>query len=714
MDRFEHVKTADFGFCQKANMASPSIAFQKWNRRKLQLIGSHTNIMQASETTIRKLIEGSKQYVIPLFQRPYSWSQKHWSTLWQDVMDLVDDPNTRPHFFGSTVTAPAKSVPQGVGKWLLIDGQQRLTTTQLLLAALRDAAAHVEAGSLAQKIEGQSLLTAYEDGDEQLKVLPTQGDREAFRAIIRRETPLVSRHTDCYHFFLSRLKSRKGLSGEFIEQLYLVVVDRLSLVGITCDEQDNPHLIFESLNAKGEKLTAADLIRNFLLMRIHVNEQQNVFDRYWRPIQEALGEQLTEFVRHYLMKGGKIIKSADIYFELKDRLNSATLDETKQFLADLHRHGMYYARFVNPVKYESDPITSASLNRLRVIEATVAYPLLLRVFDSVHSGTLTQAQLVEVLNILESFLIRRSVCGYPSSQLSKIFPPIFDAVGGAGDSFVSGVREQLGGKRCPDDKAFTDALLSQPLYATAKRGTRLRIMLERLEESFDHNEPADLSKAQIEHIMPQTLTPEWVVELGDEAQENHARLLHTLGNLTLTGYNPDLSNRPYDEKRELLRISHFELNRYFDQAEHWTPTTIIERAKSIADRALTIWPDVGRDGVAQTDIVIGTQKPVAVRYQGQTHPIRTWKEGTAKLIEMFEDTQPGILASIVSKNELATELSNDPNRFPRSKVIVGGVYFNTHASVVELKRRLKKIAERVGVKESDYAFVVANSPKPLG
>lgn len=629
-------------------------------------------------------------------------------------MDLVDDPNTRPHFFGSTVTAPAKSVPQGVGKWLLIDGQQRLTTTQLLLAALRDAAAQVEADSLAQKIEGQSLLTAYEDGDEQLKILPTQGDREAFRAIIRRGTPLVSRLTDCHHFFLSRLKSHKGLSGNFIEQLYLVVVDRLSLVGITCDEQDNPHLIFESLNAKGEKLTAGDLIRNFLLMRIHVNEQQNVFDQYWRPIQDALGEQLTEFVRHYLMKEGKIIKSADIYFELKDRLNNATPNETKSFLADLHRHGMYYARFVNPIKYESDTAISESLGRLRVIEATVAYPLLLRVFDSVHRGSLTQAQLIDVLNILEAFLIRRSVCGYPSNQLRKILPPIFDAVGGAGESFVRGVREQLGGKRCPDDKSFAEALLFQPLYATAKRGTRLRIMLERLEQSFEHKEPAELSKAQIEHIMPQTLTPDWMAELGSDAREQHARLLHTIGNLTLTCYNPDLSNRPYGEKRALLKSSHFELNRYFDQVENWTPAAIMERGKSIADRALTIWPDVGRDGLALADTVIGAQKPVAVRFQGQTHPITTWKEGTVKLIEMFEAAQPGILASIVSKGELSTELSSDSKRFPRSNVVVGGVYFNTHASVIELKRRLRKIAERLGVSEADYTFIFGSNPQPVG
>jgi len=664
--------------------------------------------MQASETTIRKLIEGSKQYVIPLFQRPYSWNQKHWSTLWQDVIDLVDDANARPHFFGSTVTAPAKSVPQGVGKWLLIDGQQRMTTTQLFLAALRDAATDAGATSLAQKIEGQSLLTAYETGDEQLKVLPTQGDREAFRHIIRRKVFLPSRVADCHSFFLSRLKARKGLSAEFLETVYLVVVDRLSLVGITCDEQDNPHLIFESLNAKGEKLTPADLIRNFLLMRIHVNEQEPVFAQHWRPIQEALNDQLTEFVRHYLMKEGKIIKSADIYFELKDRLNSATPDQTKHFLADLHRHGIYYARFINPVEFETDHDISASLNRLRVIEATVAYPLLLRVFDAVHQALLTRANLLEVLSILESFLIRRSVCGYPSNQLRKILPPIFDAVGGPGESFVAGVREQLGGKRCPDDKTFADALCTQPLYATAKRGTRLRIMLERLEESFNHKEPADLSSAQIEHVMPQTLTSEWVQELGDDAPQHHARLLHTLGNLTLTGYNPDLSNRPYLVKRELLKKSHFELNRHFEQVEHWTPAAIEARARSIAERALKIWPDVGRDGLAQGDTAIGLQKPVSVRFKGQIYPISTWKEGTVKFVEMFEAAQPGILASLVSKGELSAELSVDPDRFPRSKAIVGGVFLNTHASVHELKRRLRKIAERAGIGATDYAFVFAD------
>lgn len=670
--------------------------------------------MQASETTIRKLIEGSKQYVVPLFQRPYSWNQKHWSTLWQDVIDLVDDTAARPHFFGSTVTAPARSVPQGVGKWLLIDGQQRLTTTQLFLAAVRDSALSIGEKNLAEKIEGQSLLTAYEQDDEQLKVLPTQGDRDAFRAIVRRTPFCHSRLADCHGYFISRLKARAALSGDLLERVYLVVVDRLSLVGITCDENDNPHLIFESLNAKGEKLTPADLIRNFVLMRIHVNEQQAVFDQYWCPIQEALGDQLTEFVRHYLMKEGKIMKSADIYFELKDRLKNATPEQTKHFLSDLHRHGIYYARFVNPLKYETDAEISAALERLRVIEATVAYPLLLRVFDAVQEGTLSREQLLDVLEILESFLVRRSVCGYPSNQLRKILPPIFDAIGVLGEAFIAGLRQHLGGKRCPDDKTFTYALVVQPLYSTARKLTRLRIMLERLERSFEHKEPADLATAQIEHVMPQTLTPEWVQELGDTAQEDWARLLHTIGNLTLTGYNPDLSNHPYADKRALLKQSHFEMNRYFDHVDHWTPEAIEERGRALGQRALTIWTDVGRDGLAPLETIVAAKKPVAVRFNGLTEPITSWREGAVKLLEMFEVARPGLLKSMVGRGMFRADLSAEADQFPRSNVLVGGVYVNTHASAMSLKDKVRRIAIAAAIDEQDYQFVMPHASEAAG
>ena len=336
-----------------------------------------------------------------------------------------------------------------------------------------------------------------------------------FEIIIRGHKPPASRLGDAYRFFQAKLAPFKD-DAERLERLLTAITDRLSLVSITCDEHDNPHLIFESLNAKGEKLTPADLIRNFLLMRVHVNDQNRVFTQHWLPIQQALGDNLTEFVRHYLMKGGKILTAADVYFELKDRLINANAAAAEAFLTDLHRHGMLYARFVDPAR-EPDPALAASLSRLQRLESTVAYPLLLRVFDAMDQGRLTCVQVAQTLDVLESFLIRRSVCGLPSNQLRRMFPPVFDAAGGACDGFVDQLRSELGGNRCPDDAAFRTALTVQPLYATAKKNARLRVILERMEESYGHKEPASLSAAQIEHVMPQTLTPEWELELGPQA-----------------------------------------------------------------------------------------------------------------------------------------------------------------------------------------------------
>ena len=462
--------------------------------------------MQASETKFRQLIEGTKQYVVPLFQRPYSWSEKQWKTLWADVLEQSHHADGRPHFFGSIVTTPAKSVPQGVGKYLLIDGQQRLTTIQVLLAAIRDAAGPLEATLLRDRIAGQYLANAYETGDERLKILPTQDDRAAFRAIIWGQEIPPGRLRNCYQFFRARLER---LSADELDCVHLASVDRLSLVSITCDEHDNPHLIFESLNAKGEKLTPADLIRNFLLMQVHVGDQDRLFKRYWLPIQQALDADLTEFVRHYLMKEGKILREAEVYFELKDRLASSSPAQAEAFLKDLHRHGMFYSRFVNS-KDESDPEIAERLDRVRRLKVTVAYPFLLRVFDAFDTGLLNKDQVLQTLDLLESFVIRRAVCNVPTNQLRRMFPPVFDATGGPGPTFVDGLRRQLGGQRCPDDKSFASALASEPLYATSEKNTRLRLILERLERSFAHKEPADLSKASIEHVLPQTPTQEWL------------------------------------------------------------------------------------------------------------------------------------------------------------------------------------------------------------
>lgn len=658
--------------------------------------------MQASETKLRQLIEGTKQYVVHLFQRPYSWSEKQWKMLWTDVVEQSRHDDGRPHFFGSIVTAPARSVPQGVGKYSLIDGQQRLTTTQILLAAIRDSAELLDDLKLRDRIDGQYLTNAYEEGDERLKLLPTQDDRAAFRSIIRKEAVPKSRLRRCHLFFMSRVER---LSAEQLESLHIAVVDRMSLVSITCDEHDNPHLIFESLNAKGEKLTPADLIRNFLLMRVHVGDQERLYNLYWLPIQQALGTDLTEFVRHYLMKEGKILKEADVYFELKDRLANSTPIQAVAFLEDLSRHGLFYSKFVDS-KRESDSEIAEKLDRIGRLKVTVAYPFLLRVFEAWNAGSLTRVQLLQTLELLESFLIRRSICNMPTNQLRRMLPPVFDAAGGAGPAFIEGLRGHLGGKRCPDDEVFTTALATETLYSTADKNSRLRLILERLERSFDHKEPADLSKATIEHVLPQTLTEAWEEELGEGAFEQWARLLHTLGNLTLTGYNAELSNQPYEGKRKSLLESHSELNRNLVEVERWTPIAIVERGRALAQRALKIWGDVGREPLPFEQEKRSNIPPKKVRFRGSEQPVKNWKDAFVKLLKHFEMSSPGLLMRIAAEHSLDAVISTNGDRFRRSKTQIGDVYVNTHASAAQLREWCRKVAQIANVDLEDFAFVI--------
>jgi hypothetical protein len=486
----------------------------------------------------------------------------------------------------------------------------------------------------------------------------------------------------------------------------------LSLVGITCDEHDNPHLIFESLNAKGEKLTPADLIRNFLLMRVHVGDQERLFKLHWLPIQQALDDDLTEFVRHYLMKEGKILKEAEVYFELKDRLANSTPAQAEAFLEDLYRHGMYYAKFIEPTR-EIDREVAERLDRLRRLKFTVAYPFLLRVFDASDAGLLNPEQLLETLELLEVFLIRRSVCNMPTNQLRRMLPPVFDAAGGACAGFIDGLRIQLGGRRCPDDATFARALATEPLYATAEKNARLRLILERLERSFNHKEPAVLSGAQIEHVMPQTLTPEWTRELGEGSEEQSSQMLHTLGNLTLTKYNADMSNKPYKDKQEAFAVSHFVLNRYFADIDRWSADAIRERGRKLAQLALAIWPDVGR-----TSTPDGTEKqvsvvPVKIRFRAAEEPVVNWKDAFIKLLKQFEQFSPGLLHNIAAEHTFEAVISMNEHRFRRSKVKIGDVYVNTHASAAQLQDWCRKVAKIGTIEENDFEFVMPEETAKL-
>lgn len=550
--------------------------------------------MKASETSLQKIIEGTIQYVVPLYQRTYSWETKEWTALWDDLAELCEEETPRKHFIGSIVTMPTQSVPEGVNKFLLIDGQQRMTTTLILLAVIRDRADEMAAGTLGTEIQHTLLRNMFKQGDDTYKLLPTQGDRESFKRIINKEPVEDGTQVEkAYGFFAKKLRK----ADYDVTKLKQIIEANLVLVSIVLDRDDNPHLIFESLNAKGRALSQADLIRNYFFMRVHVNQQDALFNTQWKPMQDALLGDLTECIRHFLMREGSIVKQGDVYFALKQRADGKSASEVLDYLAELVRFAGHYGKLLHPER-EPDLKVRERLLRLNRIEVTTAYPFLLNVYDDYVNGTMDRAHFLEVLDLLENFTLRRWVCAVPTYGLNKIFPPLYGQAK-AHDSFMDGVKQTLKTKNYPRDTEFQSRIMSNKLYGPAERVTKTKLILERLEQSFEHKESVTTDKLTVEHIMPQTPTEWWREHIGEGWEAVHDLFLHTIGNLTLTGYNTPLSNDPFPDKRTILAKSHLELNRWFDNADSWREQDIRQRAESLADRALTIWPDFGGEKTAQ-------------------------------------------------------------------------------------------------------------------
>jgi len=264
--------------------------------------------MKASETKLQLLIEGTKQYVIPLFQRVYSWDRKQWEIFWDDLIELYETPVPKDHFMGSIVTMPVQSKPEGVSKFLLIDGQQRLTTFYILLSVLRDISK--TSGTLSKQIEDLYMFNKYANGNDYYKILPTQGDREFFFKILKSISfESESQINKAYKYFLKEITK----SNANPEKLKNILIANLSIVSITLEKEDNPYLIFEGLNYKGLPLTQGDLIRNYFFMRIHVDKQEEIYLSIWKPIQDALSENLTTYIRHFLIKDSREVKESEIY-----------------------------------------------------------------------------------------------------------------------------------------------------------------------------------------------------------------------------------------------------------------------------------------------------------------------------------------------------------------------------------------------------------------
>ena len=559
-------------------------------------------MVHAVETNLQKLLEGTKQYQVPLYQRTYSWKTEQLTRLWEDLVKLAEDRHQHgapaTHFIGSLVLAPSPNIgPAGLQEFLVVDGQQRLTTLTVLLTAIRDHRAETEDSSHFDRVNEKYLINKWEDG-QPTKLLPTQADRGPYLACVRR-TPQAGGADpvgSAYRFFKARVADLDDPDDDLdIQRLEEAVIAGLSLVCVTAGPGDNVHRIFESLNNTGARLTQADLIRNYLFMRLPTRAE-HVYQSLWLPLQQALtGQQLELLFWLDLVQADETAKQTDTYSLQQAKLDRISTEEgVENEVKRFARLGKLLAVILDPT-HELDAVVRQGLERLNAWGTTTAYPLLLHLLDRRAEGDATSDEIATAMRYLESFFVRRVVIGRATAGLNRNLlravqevrsrAPVDDAL-----------RDYLsaGRKFFASDAEIRAAVSTVPFYWSGKAAQK-NLILRWLEDSYGSKEPVT-GLLTIEHVMPQSAPAEWLELVGDELAPGedvdaiYQGLVHTIGNLTLTGYNSELSNSRFDVKRPLLTLSALRMNQEIGKCDSWGRKEILARAAGLAERIVAIWP----------------------------------------------------------------------------------------------------------------------------
>ncbi|MEU7497001.1 DUF262 domain-containing protein [Streptomyces griseofuscus] len=564
--------------------------------------------VQAKETLFADLVQGrAQQFQVPLYQRTYSWTEKQLRQLWGDILEqaglLERGERASTHFLGSVVLAPSPQNDATFPRWLVVDGQQRLTTLSLALAAIRDHVRATEPGE-AERIDEQYLINKWKSGSDHFRLLPTQADRPHFAAHVRgprTDQSTGGTVTTAYRFFRRKLvEVADATTPQDAFRIEQAITSRLTLVAVTAERGDNVHRIFQSLNNTGLKLSQADLLRNYLFMKLHTRGEQ-VYETYWLPLQDSLSNEELEQLMwlQLVLDGDDRVRRQDLYAVQQQRFESdgAGEAEIEAYIRELYRRATLFRRLLHPEE-EPDASVRAHLRRLDAWQAQVTYPALMLLLDRRERGELDSADTARAMSYIESFLVRRMMCRVPTNNLNRIFQAMPGQLP-LDVPVADGLHQLLSADNrfWPDDEELREKIQKAPFYQFGRWHQR-KMVLQRLEESYEHPEPVDFATARltIEHVMPQSPGDEWLRMLeedaadGERAEDLHSRLQHTLGNLTLTAVNSELSNHPFERKQDLLRGSHLEMNRRIAGTERWGVKEIHARADELAGRAVTLWP----------------------------------------------------------------------------------------------------------------------------
>ena len=601
--------------------------------------------MIANQASFLSLLDGKKQFNIPIYQRTYSWKLKQCQQLLDDIISVGGNDAQKSHFIGSVVyfqpsVAPITSVPE----YLVIDGQQRLTTVSLLLLAL----IHFLKGHDEDLIEEESweeiqesyLVNRHKKDNSRYKLLLTRRDKETYASLVN-EMELSdddsTKVVENYVFF------KKNLTKENAAQIYYGI-KKLIIVDVVLErDKDNPQLIFESLNSTGLDLSQADLIRNYILMGQTVDTQTELYEKYWYPMEKLFGEQidwLKWFFRDYLtMKNNEIPKIEHIYETYKEFFKAENgPTPISKAVQELFVFSQYYTRMV--LHLESDRGLLAIFKEISKMKMDVAYPFLIACYHDYQNEHIEKDELIEILQMVKNYVFRRAICGIPTNSLNKTFASLHKKV--KVESYVESIKAAFvlmdSYRRFPTNSEFEEELMLKDVY-----NLRLRNYLLESLENHKRKEHVQADNYTIEHIMPQNenLSLRWQQELGDDWKSVHEKYLHTIGNLTLTGYNSELSDRPFNEKRTIeggFNQSPLTLNESVRKEDIWNTGAITRRAAGLASVAAKIWtyPVIEEQSLARYKEVKGSKEV-------QAYTIEQYEYLVDDMLALYEKLEKRVL-----------------------------------------------------------------------
>lgn len=684
--------------------------------------------MKGSEQKLAAYMQGAnKRFVIPVYQRNYDWKTENCKQLYDDLVKVVRN-RRKSHFFGSIVSVYN---PDGANdEFLVIDGQQRLTTVSLLFLAmynLLEKKIMVPAkATLSERIYEEYLVDKWQDEDTRIKLKPVKNDRMAFEKLFGDAAEYIpeSNLTINYHYFYDRIQKEEITVDELFDSLC-----RLEIISITLNQDDNPQLIFESLNSTGVALSEGDKIRNFILMGLPSKQQNDYYEKYWNKIEKYTGYDVSSFVRDYLSVKQQLIPAqSKVYFTFKAYVEDHDL-ETEALLTDLLSYAERYWHLL--CGNTKNKALDACIYRLNRLETTVTRPFFLEVLRMNEEEKLSAAQTTEIFLLTENYLFRRTICDLPTNALNKIFLLLHREIiryDGTEDDYVEKFKYAILSKRerarFPDDTEFAQAFVEKQIYLMNSKNKIY--LMERLEndgtvEDKDIYRHCDEGDYSIEHIMPQHLTPAWIKELGSDYEQIHESWLHRIANLTLTAYNAKYSNNSFADKKTMKNgflESGIRMNTYIAQKNKWTLQELEERSAYLAEKAVRIWiapatsyrpAERQLDAYSlEDDVTLIGRVILKFSYKNMEQPVDSWISMYESILKILHEEDKSVLFKLAHTpsdgNDISVHVSDKPSDLRGPLKIDENIYVERNTGTGLKISLLRRFFKMYGANPADLIF----------